>query len=58
MSSTTLEDHDWYNPYTQECLSVVPDCSSHHYHHYQFHCPQSTVTLALPYSSPQPSALY
>ena len=36
-----------------------PDCSSHHYHHYQYP-PLSPVNShsTLPYSSPQPSALY
>ena len=50
MSYTALEDHVhnyWYNPYTQECLSVVSLTA-----HLTtititstLHCPQSTVTL-------------
>ena len=50
MSSTALEDHAhnyWYNPYTQECLSVV-NLSAHLTTitiTSTLHCPQSTVTL-------------
>ena len=50
MSSTALEDHAynyWYNPYTQECLSVV-NLTAHLTTitiTSTLHCPQSTVTL-------------
>ena len=50
MSYTALEDHAhnyWYNPYTQECLSVV-NLTAHLTTitiTSTLHCPQSTVTL-------------
>ena len=50
MSSTALEDHAhnyWYNPYTQECLSVV-NLTAHLTTitiTSTLHCPQSTVAL-------------
>ena len=50
MSSTALEDHAhnyWYNPYTQECLSVV-NLTAHLTTitiTSTLHCPQSTVSL-------------
>ena len=50
MSSTALEDHAhnyWYNPYTQECLSVV-NLTAHLTTitiTSTLQCPQSTVTL-------------
>ena len=50
MSFTTLEDHAhnyWYNPYTQECLSVV-NLTAHLTTitiTSTLHCPQSTVAL-------------
>ena len=50
MSSTALEDHAhnyWYNPYTQECLSVV-NLTAHLTTitiTSTLHCPKSTVAL-------------
>ena len=46
-------------PTHKSALVWSTDCSSHHYHHYQYP-PLSQVNSrsTLPYSSPQPSALY